>query len=412
MQLGVVALATVILALGFGIVLLASPRAPRTKVSEAAGPPVDAAATTTTAGSVPTTVVPAPTTTESPRKSLTDLAAAVVQIRRQSSAGQPCGDSTGVLVTTDGLILTSQRDVVATPDCETPDLLIALSSGIDAAPFVRYRGHVAADNASLDLAVVQIDRDSQGRRIPPPTLRAVEFSHTSSPPKTVPVRTLAFSESEAAPLSVLAGTASAPTTQPDAGSWLNLTSPVPPGGAGAAVFDISGRLVGIVTHAGWSDVLSQARPVAAAAGILQRVGVDVAPLSAAPVPPTTATTPTPPMSSVAVGPVKVSDIQLTGGKVGTTATPLPPVKSLPTGALSACIFWTIEGMRTGTRHGGSWSVNGLPAMTADDLVWNQSLMERTNWCWPPGRGPLPNGRHTFRYSVDGKELFEYSFTVG
>jgi hypothetical protein len=412
-QFGVLAFATVILIVGFGIVFFTSPRDIRTKTSNVVVSPVGPRSITTALDPVvPTTPAPitapaAPTTTESPRKSLTELSAAVVQIRRFAASGEACSNSTGVVLTADGLILTSHQSIAATPGCDNPDLLIAFVEGTDSAPKVRFRGHVAGENAAVDLAVVQIDRDSQGRRVPLPALTPVELSHAVIPAEGVAVRTLAFSQAESATLSVLSGTASLPSAD---GGWLNLTSPIPSGGAGAGVFDVSGHLVGIVTPAGWNDTLTQARPIALAGSLLQRVGVDYVATASAPTSVLAETvTPT---SSVATGPIKVSNVQLTAGKVAGSAAPLPAVKSLPAGSTAACIFWTIEGVRPGMKHGGVWAVNGLPATSATDLMWNQSTKERTNWCWPTKSGPLPNGTHTFRYSVEGKQVLDFSFTVG
>jgi Trypsin-like peptidase domain len=413
-QFGVLALATVILIVGFGIVFLTSPRDIRTKTSNGPlvpiGPPN--VSTVVNPAEIPTTPVPvtaqaAPTTTEPPRKSLTELSAAVVQIRRFAASGEPCSNSTGVVLTADGLILTSHQGVVATPGCDNPDLLIAFVEGIDSAPEVRYRGHIAGENAAVDLAVVQIDRDPQGRRVPLPALTPVELSQTVIPSEGMAVRTLAFSQAESATLSVLSGEAALPSA--DAG-WLNLTSPIPSGGEGAGVFDASGRLVGIVTPAGWNDTLTQARPIALASSLLQRVGIDYVAASSTTTAVLAETVTPAPVASVATGPIKVHKVQLTAGKVAGSA--LPAVKSLPAGSTAACIFWTIEGVRPGMKHGGVWAVNGLPATIATDLMWNQSTKERTNWCWPSKSGPLPNGTHTFRYSVEGKQVLNFSFTVG
>jgi S1-C subfamily serine protease len=418
-QFGVIALATAILAVGFSIVFLTSPRTVKTKTPNVAvspiGPPL--ATTVLETSTVPTTPAPvttaaAPTTTESPRKSLTELSAAVVQIRRFAASGEPCSNNSGVVITADGLILTSHQGIAATPGCDNPDLLLAFVQGTDSAPKVLYRGHVAGENAAVDLAVVQIDRDSQGRRVPLPALKPVELSHALLPADGLAVRTLAFSQSESATLSVLSGTASLPSAD---AAWLNLTSPIPSGGSGAGVFDISGHLVGIVTQAGWNDTLTQARPIALAGSLLQRVGVDYIASGTTPPPTVLAETVTPKPTSPAAsaaGPIKVSDVQLTAGKVAGSAAPLPAVKRLPAGSPTACIFWTIEGVQPGMKHGGTWIVNGKPATAATDLMWNQSTKERTNWCWPTNSGPLPNGTHTFRYSVEGKQVLDLSFTVG
>jgi Trypsin-like peptidase domain len=413
-QFGVLALATVILVVGFGIVLLTSPSEPRTKTSKVAVGPVGPPSVTTVLNPstvamapVPVTAPSEPTTTESPRKSLTELSAAVVQIRRFAASGEACSNSTGVVLTADGLILTSHQGIAATTGCDNPDLLIAFVESADSAPKVRFRGHVAGENAAIDLAVVQIDRDSLGRRVPLPALTPVELSHAVIPAEGVAVRTLAFPQAESATLSVLSGTAALPSAD---GPWLNLTSPIPSGGAGAGVFDVSGHLVGIVTPAGWNDTLTQARPIALAGSLLQRVGVDYI-ASASTTTAVRAETVTP-ASSVATGPVKVSNVQLTAGKVAGSAAALPAMKSLPAGSTTACIFWTIEGVQRGMKHGGVWLVNGLPATSATDLMWNQSTRERTNWCWPTRGGPLPTGTHTFRYSVEGKQVLDFSFTVG
>lgn len=73
--------------------------------------------------------------------------------------------STGTLISRDGLILTNTHSTVPSPDCPGDTLMIALSTQEGQSPITAYQAEIVQANIGLDLAILQITREFDGRFI-------------------------------------------------------------------------------------------------------------------------------------------------------------------------------------------------------------------------------------------------------
>src|SRR5215813_12551627 len=97
---------------------------------------------------------------------------ATVFIMQATSGTQPtitCIGS-GTLVSRDGLILTNAHNTVTNRNCPGDTLIVALSVRLDEPPVPIYRADIAQADPGLDLALLRIARQNDGRVIDPSTL--------------------------------------------------------------------------------------------------------------------------------------------------------------------------------------------------------------------------------------------------
>jgi hypothetical protein len=78
--------------------------------------------------------------------------------------------STGTIVSRNGLILTNAHSTVTSQDCPGDTLMIGLSVESDAPPIAMYRASVIQSDNGLDLALLQINQEFDGRLINPQDL--------------------------------------------------------------------------------------------------------------------------------------------------------------------------------------------------------------------------------------------------
>lgn len=105
--------------------------------------------------------------------------ATVLIMQTQSTSTKPvitCVAS-GTLVSRDGLILTSAHSTVTSSDCPGTGLMVALSLDPDFAPVMTYQADIIQSDAGLDLALLRITRDFDGRSLNPDEL-ALPFVET------------------------------------------------------------------------------------------------------------------------------------------------------------------------------------------------------------------------------------------
>ena len=93
---------------------------------------------------------------------------------RSSNLTTACVGS-GTIVRYDGLILTNAHHVVTSEECPGDTLIIALSLEIGEAPVPRYRAEIVEINEGLDLALLRITREFDGRLIDPTTMPVLPF---------------------------------------------------------------------------------------------------------------------------------------------------------------------------------------------------------------------------------------------
>ncbi|MBN2470735.1 MAG: trypsin-like peptidase domain-containing protein, partial [Anaerolineae bacterium] len=77
----------------------------------------------------------------------------------------------GTLISSDGLILTNAHNVLDSPRCQVDDLAISLPVRLDEPPVLSYYADLVVYDLGLDLAILRISRQIDGRQIVPGELR-------------------------------------------------------------------------------------------------------------------------------------------------------------------------------------------------------------------------------------------------
>ena len=76
----------------------------------------------------------------------------------------------GTIVSRDGLVLTNAHNTVISPDCPGDTLVIALSVRLDEPPVPKFRAEIAQADVGLDIALLRITRELDGRLVESQTL--------------------------------------------------------------------------------------------------------------------------------------------------------------------------------------------------------------------------------------------------
>ncbi len=91
--------------------------------------------------------------------------------------------STGTIVSYDGLILTNAHSTVRGTTCNGDTIIVAINIDLDEPPIPKYRADIAQVDEGLDIALLQITRELDGRLIAEgalPTLPFVEIGDSSA----------------------------------------------------------------------------------------------------------------------------------------------------------------------------------------------------------------------------------------
>ncbi len=174
--------------------------------------------------------------------------------------------SSGTLVSRDGLILTNAHSTVTNADCPGDTLVVALSIVPGEPPVMEYQAEVVQANPGLDLALLRITRDFDGRRIDPNALFLpfVEVADSSSVALDDTITIFGYSGLGDSPVAAATATIIGFTAEPSGGerSWFKVL--VQPGSAageadplrdlpgtmsGGGAYNRAGLLIGIPTTA-------------------------------------------------------------------------------------------------------------------------------------------------------------------
>jgi hypothetical protein len=161
--------------------------------------------------------------------------------------------SSGTLLTRSGLILTNAHSTVTSRNCPGTDLIISISSDLDVPPVPTFRARIEQSNAGLDIALLQIDRQIDGRLIDTNLLSLpfVELADSDGVRLDDTVIVVGFPDLGDAPVSLVRGTVIGFGAEPIGGdrAWLKTSITLPGAMSGAGAYDSQGRLIGIPTTA-------------------------------------------------------------------------------------------------------------------------------------------------------------------
>lgn len=167
--------------------------------------------------------------------------------------------SSGTIVSRDGLILTNAHNTVPSSTCPGNTILIGLSIHLNEPPITQYRAEIAQADSGLDLALLRITRELDGRLVDRNALSLpfVEIADSGSIALDDTIVVIGFPGIGDDPVRVVRGTVNGFVLEPRSRSgtaWIKTSAEIPGTMSGGGAYDRAGRLVGIPTTAPLSNV--------------------------------------------------------------------------------------------------------------------------------------------------------------
>ena len=162
--------------------------------------------------------------------------------------------SSGTLISANGLVISNAHGVLPSQQCDGDTIIVSLNIDFDEPPIPKYRAELAGANAGLDIALLQITRELDGRLIARdalPILPFVEIGDSTRLSIDDNLLLAGYADLSDQPVSVARGTVTGFISEPLAGgfSWVKTRAELPGAMAGGGAYDRDGRLVGIPTNA-------------------------------------------------------------------------------------------------------------------------------------------------------------------
>ncbi len=358
----------------------------------------------------------------------------IIQARRVGERLITSCVGTGTIVSRDGLVLTNAHHTVQSTTCPGDVIIVAINLRRDQPPVPTYRADVVQADTGLDIALLRVNRELNGRFIEPATL-ALPFvqlgdSSTLSLDQTLTV--VGYPSLENDPLQTLQATIISFLSEPRGErSWIKTSVTIPPTMTGGGVYDERGRLVAIPAIAPLSgggvsnttcryiedsnldglintndscvpigNPINTLRPASFIRPLLRSasLGLQVEFITS----PQFETQPLnrPTFSRLFFAPSVVNNL------------PTTVVNSLPTGTNSLYLFFDYANMRPETVYELRVTVDGVPnqAFSLSPVRWSGG----TNGTWYIGSSgqPWPNGTYEFRLFIDGLAVANKTFIIG
>ena len=160
----------------------------------------------------------------------------------------------GTIVSPDGLIVTNAHNTVQNENCQGDTLIVAMTLRLDDPPIPKYRAEIAQFDAGLDLALLRINRELDGRLIDTSSIPAfpfVEIANSNEVQLDETITIVGYSGLDNDPVTTSRGTITAFLSEPSGGdkSWIKTNATVPPTMSGSGAYNREGQLIGIPTTA-------------------------------------------------------------------------------------------------------------------------------------------------------------------
>ncbi len=162
--------------------------------------------------------------------------------------------SSGTLISADGLIVTNAHSALQSRRCDGDTLIASLNVELDEPPVPKYRAEIFSADAGLDIAILRIARELDGRLIAPGDLPILPFADIGDSGGVALDDNLAFAgypDLGNEPVAIVRGTAAAFIAEPAGGSraWLKTLTRIPGAMSGGGAYNSAGQLVGVPTSA-------------------------------------------------------------------------------------------------------------------------------------------------------------------
>lgn len=167
----------------------------------------------------------------------------------------------GTIVSRSGLILTNAHNTLPSSDCPGEILIIAFNVNRNEAPIPKYRAEITQVDAGLDLALLRITRQLDGRLIEAGALALpfVELADSGFVNLDDTITVVGYPGIGNDPVDVTRGTVSGFVAEPRGGqrSWIKTLAEIPGTMTGGGAYNQQGQLIGIPTTAPLSRLSSE-----------------------------------------------------------------------------------------------------------------------------------------------------------
>jgi len=343
----------------------------------------------------------------------------------------------GTLVRPDGLILTNAHNTVKSATCPGETLIVAMTLTVGEAPIPKYRAEIAQSDDGLDLALLRITQELDGRRLDRGALPLLPFVELGSVEAVALDETLTVVGYTGIGNDAARGIRAAVRgllAEPSGGvrSWLKITGVEPLSGvmSGGGVYNAQGKLIGIPTSAPLNvqaantqcryledtnddgavntrdlcvplgDFVSVLRPIDFAQPLIRSAafGLQVEVLTASTLPPRAAERPR--VTRLFSAPSVVDGV------------PSTVVGSVAAGATSLYLFFDYENMTSETVYELRVSIDGVPSQVFSLPPVRWSGGERGLWYIGSSGQPYPNGVYEYTLYIDGVSSAQHRIVVG
>lgn len=348
----------------------------------------------------------------------------IIQALAQDDSFVMICTSSGTLVSRDGLILTSAHSTAQNRSCPGDLLLIALSLRDDEPPTPQYRASLVQADIGLDLALLRIDRELDGRTIRSGTLTLpfVEVGDSDAVRLDETLTIVGYPNIGNQSVTLVRGTVSGFVFEPriaGSPSWLKTIVQIPGTMSGGGAYNSLGQLIGVPTTAPLSELVESANCVS-----IQDFNRDGVISGTDRCIPTGAFINTIRPSRLALSliraatlglqvrvPLQFSETSVSGvpsvrrlffaGAINESGMPVSVIQSLPSGSNSLFLVFDYANMTSETVYELRVTTNGIsnPFFSIAPVRWSGG----SSGLWYIGSTgqPWPNGVYEFTLFIDG-----------
>lgn len=162
--------------------------------------------------------------------------------------------STGTIVSADGLIVTNAHSVAPSQSCDGETLIVSMNVDLNEPPAPKYRAEIANIDRGLDIAVLRITRELDGRLIADgalPVLPFVGIGASTDVEIDDNILVAGYRDIGNEAVTIARGTVTAFISEPRGGvrAWFKTRAELPGAMAGGGAYNSQGQLIGIPTSA-------------------------------------------------------------------------------------------------------------------------------------------------------------------
>ncbi len=367
------------------------------------------------------------------QKPIEELALSTVQLVGLDENSQPVCAGSGVIVRSDGTILTNAHVVTTEQDCRFATIGVAVTLDSSAPPELLYRAEVLAVDQAVDLAVLRIDArldPNDGGRLPD-SFPAAPLGDSGSVELGDNLRILGYPVIGGETITLTTGSVSGFTAQAGLGTraLMKTDASISAGNSGGMAIDGDGRVVGIPTKARASEsgpaidcrpladtnadgevddgdscvpvggFLNGVRPINLALALLGTA------VNADPIGPVVR--PDGPITAFDYTGVEFENPRFALGREGNA--PVDEVITAQAGISELCFFVDWSGIPLGTNWDGAWFIDGdiQPSLGSNDRTWDIEEEGQNFWLCAEERNALglPAGVYEIGFFLEGMLLF-------